>query len=112
MSRHLLFLLPTIASLLAGPVFAQRADSTKADTTRAALKLAPVTVTATRSAQQVFRTATPVLVLDSATVRRETPDGVADLFRNLPGVDVTGVGPNQTRLMVRGQQGQRILLAE
>ena len=40
------------------------------------------------------------------------PDGVADLFRNLPGVDVTGVGPNQTRLIVRGQQGQRILLAE
>ncbi len=113
MSRQLPLFLPTIASLLATPILAQsRADSTKADTTRGTHRLAPVTVTATRSAQQVFRVTTPVLVLDSSTVRRETPDGVADLFRNLPGVDVTGVGPNQTRLMVRGQQGQRILLAE
>lgn len=95
------------------PAAAQsRSDSTRSDTTRTALKLAPITVTATRSERPVFRTATPVLVLDSSTVRRETPDGVADLFRNLPGVDVTGVGPNQTRLIVRGQQGQRILLAE
>ncbi len=96
-----------------GITFAQSAaDSTRADSARKAHRLAPLTVSANRTEQQVFRTATPVLVLDSSTVRRETPDGVADLFRNLPGVDVTGVGPNQTRLIVRGQRGQRILLAE
>ena len=103
----------TLAFLLATPAFAQsRADSTKADSTRTTVRLAPLAVSATRSERQVFRITTPVLVLDSSTVRRETPDGVADLFRNLPGVDVTGVGPNQTRLVVRGQRGQRILLAE
>jgi len=82
------------------------------DSARKIAKLAPLAVTATRSLQQVFRTATPVLVVDSSVVRQEAPNGVGDLFRNLPGVDVTGVGPNQTRLMIRGQRGQRILLAE
>jgi hemoglobin/transferrin/lactoferrin receptor protein len=110
MHKSSLLLLPAL--LCAGsPALAQR-DSTCPDSTRAALRLAPVTVTATRTERSVFLTPTPVLVLDSSTVRRETPDGVADLFRNLPGVDVTGVGPNQTRLILRGQRGQRILLAE
>ncbi len=45
-------------------------------------------------------------------MRNELPNGVGDLFRNLPGVDVTGVGASQVRLMIRGQRGQRILLAE
>lgn len=98
---------------LASPAVAQsRADSTRADSVRSSHRLAALTVTATRTERSVFTTATPVLVLDSSIVRRETPNGVADLFRNLPGVDVTGVGPNQTRLIVRGQRGQRILLAE
>ncbi|MBL8986208.1 MAG: TonB-dependent receptor [Gemmatimonadetes bacterium] len=84
----------------------------RADSTTKVAKLAPITVTATRSATPVFRTSVPVLVVDSAAVREESPNGVGDLFRNLPGVDVTGVGPNQGRLVIRGQRGQRILLAE
>jgi outer membrane receptor protein involved in Fe transport len=32
------------------------------------------------------------------------------LFRELPGLDVTGVGPNQARPVIRGQVGQRVLL--
>ncbi len=89
-------------------------DTTRAerDSTRRVVKLAPVVVTAARADRAVFRTPQPVLVLDSATVRQEAPEGIADLFRNLPGVDVTGVGPNQARLIIRGQRGQRILLAE
>jgi hemoglobin/transferrin/lactoferrin receptor protein len=89
-----------------------QADSLRADSSRRVTRLAPIAVTATRSERQIFRLATPVLVLDSTTVRQEMPNGVADLFRNLPGVDVTGVGPNQGRLVIRGQRGQRILLAE
>ena len=103
-----------MGALNAGTSAAQ-ADSARrrsADTTVKVTKLAPLTVTATRSETQVFRTATPVLVIDSQVVRREVPNGVGDLFRNLPGVDVTGVGPNQGRLIIRGQRGQRILLAE
>ncbi len=82
------------------------------DSTAKVAKLAPLTVTATRSETPVFRTSVPVLVVDSSIIRQEAPNGVGDLFRNLPGVDVTGVGPNQGRLVIRGQRGQRILLAE
>lgn len=91
-----------------------RRDTTRSvpDSARKVAKLAPLAVTATRNLEQVFRTATPILAIDSSVVRQESPNGIGDLFRNLPGVDVTGVGPNQTRLMIRGQRGQRILLAE
>jgi hemoglobin/transferrin/lactoferrin receptor protein len=90
----------------------ERPDSLSADSTARVARLGAITVTATRSATAVFRTAAPVLVVDSSVIRSEVPNGIADLFRNLPGVDVTGVGPNQGRLVIRGQRGQRILLAE
>ncbi|HSR14151.1 MAG TPA: TonB-dependent receptor, partial [Gemmatimonadales bacterium] len=90
------------------------ADTTRTvpDSARKVAKLAPIAVTATRSERQVFRTPTPLLVTDAQTIREEAPNGVQDLFRNLPGVDVIGVGPNQGRLQIRGQRGQRILLLE
>ena len=91
----------------------QRPDSTaRRDSTARVAKLGTITVTATRAETSVFKTAVPVLVIDSSVIRSESPNGVADLFRNLPGVDVTGVGPSQGRLVIRGQRGQRILLAE
>ncbi len=102
--------------LIALPVAAQSgpaaADTVVADSARKIAKLAPIAVTATRSERQVFTTPSPMLVTDAAVVREESPNGIQDLFRNLPGVDVTGVGPNQGRLMIRGQRGQRILLLE
>lgn len=119
--RSILAALPILctATLLStGPIAAQvspaRRDTTRSatDSARKVAKLAPLAVTATRNVEQVFRTANPVLAIDSTVVRQESPNGIGDLFRNLPGVDVTGVGPNQTRLMIRGQRGQRILLAE
>ncbi len=94
-----------VASAL--PLAAQRQD-----TTTKVVKLAPVGVTATRTESSVLRTAVPMLVIDSTTLRADYPNGIGDVFKNLPGVDVTGVGPNQVRLMIRGQRGQRILLAE
>ena len=96
------------------PLGAQRADTTRAfpDSVRKVAKLAPIAVTATRTERAVFRTPNPLLVTDVAVIREEAPNGVADLFRNLPGVDMTGVGPNQGRLVIRGQRGQRILLLE
>lgn len=82
------------------------------DSARKVAKLSPLAVTATRRVERVVVTAKPVLAIDSAVVRAESPNGIPDLFRNMPGVDVTGVGPSQARLMIRGQRGQRILLAE
>ncbi|MGH7657057.1 MAG: TonB-dependent receptor plug domain-containing protein [Gemmatimonadales bacterium] len=82
------------------------------DSTRAAIALDPITVTATRTPKPRFMTPAPVTVVDTGEIRRQQPDNAADLFRGLPGLDVTGVGTNQTRPAIRGQRGQRILLLE
>ena len=81
------------------------------DTTEATV-LNKITVTATRSPKTVFRTASPVVVVDSARIRATLPNGVAELLRESPGVDITGTGANQGRPVIRGQRGQRILLLE
>ncbi len=111
-SSSVVLLLGALA-LPVSTVSAQTSSPTpQSDSTAKMAKLAPITVSATRTATLIFQTATPVLSVDSSVIRREVPNGIGDLFRNLPGVDVTGVGPSQVRLMIRGQRGQRILLAE
>jgi hemoglobin/transferrin/lactoferrin receptor protein len=74
--------------------------------------LSPINVTATRTSTDVFRTPSAVTVIGREDLRERAPDTVTDLFRELPGLDVNGVGPNQTRPTIRGQRGQRILLLE
>ena len=91
----------------------QPAEATRSsDSSRATVALRSVTVTATRRAMDVHDVPMPVSVLDSSAVRERTPGNAADLLRELPGVDVIGVGPNQYRPSIRGQRGQRILLLE
>ena len=60
----------------------------------------------------MFDAPSAVSVIDSATLRRRLPNTPVDVFRDLPGLDVTGVGTNQTRPTIRGLGGQRILLLE
>ncbi len=88
-----------------------RAQEQGTDTTRV-VQLDPVTVTATRTPKKLFNAPAPVSVLDTAEVRRQQPNTAADMFRQVPGLDITGVGTNQTRPAIRGQRGQRILLLE
>lgn len=76
------------------------------------LRLPELNVTATRSPRSTFNTPQPVTVIDSTTIRRSMANNAADLLRMTPGVDVIGVGPNQTRISIRGQRGHRILLLE
>ncbi len=85
-------------------------DTTHKDTL--VFRVDPLVVTATRSPRPVFRTPAPVSVVDSMTLRRTRPNTVTDLFRDLPGLDVNGVGVQQPRPVIRGQRGQRILLLE
>lgn len=106
MSRRLPLLALALLTAWSSAAHAQSDSSTRV------VKLTPVGVTANRWDATVLRTAVPVLIIDSSIVRTEYPNGVGDLFRNLPGVDVTGVGTSQARLIIRGQRGQRILLAE
>ncbi|RMH20146.1 MAG: TonB-dependent vitamin B12 receptor, partial [Gemmatimonadetes bacterium] len=72
----------------------------------------PITVTVTRGPRPVFRTPKPVAVIDRARIQQTQANTVTDLFRTLPGLDVSGVGVNQARPTIRGQRGQRILLVE
>ena len=102
----------TFLSVILSPVAAARvrAQSPGSTDTAEATVLNKVTVTATRSPKTVFRTASPVVVVDSARIRATLPNGVAELLRESPGVDITGTGANQGRPVIRGQRGQRILL--
>jgi hemoglobin/transferrin/lactoferrin receptor protein len=74
--------------------------------------LRAMTVTATRVAKDVFKTPKPVSVLGRLKIAERAPNNVTDLFRDLPGLDVAGVGVTQSRPIIRGQRGQRILLLE
>jgi hemoglobin/transferrin/lactoferrin receptor protein len=86
-------------------------DSVNGAPTRST-SLKAVTVTATRTATDVRNVAAPVLVIDSLRIRSQLSNGVSDLLRTEPGVDVVGTGANQVRPAIRGQRGQRILLLE
>ena len=109
-----------LASLLAaGDGLAQipreslvRRDTARADSSRRVTSLRQVTVTATRTATDVFNSPRPVSVVDSAAMRERLVNTPVDAFRDLPGLDVTGVGTNQLRPTIRGLGGQRILLLE
>ncbi|NIW86532.1 MAG: TonB-dependent receptor plug domain-containing protein, partial [Gammaproteobacteria bacterium] len=54
----------------------------------------------------------PVSVIGSRVLQQIAPNTVTELFKGLPGLDVTGTGANQGRPMIRGQRGQRILLLQ
>ena len=71
-----------------------------------------ITVTATRSKRDTFETPKPVSVVGKKKIKESAPNNVAELLKELPGVDVTGVGVNQVRPIIRGLRGQRILLME
>src|SRR5688572_2170974 len=104
MSRILIALLGVFAAL---PGFAQAPDIP-----RSPAALDTVIITATRTERSTFNTPQPVTVLDARLFRERLPNGLADLFRDVAGLDASGVGPNQRRPEIRGQRGQRILLLE
>ena len=105
------FVALTAALLIPASLLGQADSAIRRDTTRAT-PLTEITVTATRTAKPVFRTASPVLVLDSARIRATLANGIAEILREQPGMDITGTGANQGRPVIRGQRGQRILLLE
>ena len=94
----------TVAS---SPLQGQTAGETEDTLT---YNLNPVVVTATRGPRLLASVPHPVSVITRLNIGRELPNTVADLFRTLPGLDVTGVGVNQGRPQIRGVRGQRILL--
>lgn len=70
------------------------------------------TVTATVQKTDVFNIATSVAVIPAEVIEQRMPENPVDMFREQPGVDVNGVGPNQPRPIIRGQRGLRVLFME
>ena len=112
----ILFVLGLILMMAAPTALAADEDKGQDDTTKEKAKDAglkeKVVVTATRTEEDVFRVPQPVSVVTAEEIEEETPNTATDLLRNLPGVDVNGVGTSQPRPIIRGQRGQRILLLE
>ncbi|MBT8462065.1 MAG: TonB-dependent receptor [Gemmatimonadetes bacterium] len=102
------FLLSVPESLLSQETPQAEPDSAAAEP----VIMQPIAVTATRDPKELFVIAAPISVLDTVALRTIAPNTAADILKGLPGVDVNGVGTNQTRPTIRGQRGQRILLLE
>ena len=110
-----------IALLLPAPAAAQETASAEEPATETTEEeeeselvsfFASTTVTATGRRTEAFEISTPVSVLGADEIERLAPDSAADLLRYQPGVDVNGVGPNQTRPVIRGQRGLRVLFLQ
>ena len=71
-----------------------------------------ISVTATRTEKDTFEIPTPVSVVNDMRILEAAPNNITDLLYEMPGVDVNGVGANQSRPVIRGLRGQRILLLE
>lgn len=97
-----------LAPLAVAPASAQEGEAP--DTTR--YEIDPILVTATRGPRAITQTPVPVNVVTRDQLAILNPNSVSDVLRTLPGLDVSGVGANQTRPSIRGQTGQRILLLQ
>ncbi len=71
-----------------------------------------VTITATRTEKDVFTVPNPVSVVRTEKLEEQGANGTADVLRELPGVDVNGVGPSLALPVIRGQRGQRVLVLD
>jgi hemoglobin/transferrin/lactoferrin receptor protein len=67
-----------------------------------------VVVTASRGAQSIFDSPKSISVIDSQMLDRSTAYSVADLLRDVPGVQVTDSGqPGLKRIRLRGEESRR-----
>lgn len=69
-------------------------------------------VTATMNRKDTFEIPKPVSVVNRQKILEKASNNIADLLTELPGLDVSGVGVNQVRPVIRGFRGQRLLLLE
>ena len=99
------FVATALASTGADAQRAPRKDSTK-------VVVPSVVVTATREPRTTFDVPFAVTFISADAMREQMPNSPVDLFRELAGLDVVGVGANQVRPAIRGQQGQRVVLLE
>lgn len=114
MPNHLYASTTLLASLAALPlaVTAQAVDTSNAP---ASQTLNPVVVTAALAPRTANESLSSVTVLDEATLRRQDPVSITDLFRGQPGVDVSTNGSfgKNSSVYIRGTgSGQNVLLID
>jgi len=69
-----------------------------------------VVVTATRQEQESSKTPAAVSVITAEDIKRRQPEKMADLFKELPSVDVQGEGPFRGLPVIRGLSSNRVLI--
>lgn len=69
-----------------------------------------ITVTATRTEKTVFDVPKPISVVSQKKIAELALNNISEILPELPGTDMVGVGANQSRPVIRGLRGQRILL--
>ena len=103
-----------LAALVVSPVVVAQSDvpSAQADSQST---LNPVVVTAALAPRTANDSLSSVTVLDEATLRRQDPVSITDLFRGQPGVDVSTNGSfgKNSSVYIRGTgSGQNVLLID
>jgi iron complex outermembrane receptor protein len=104
--------IPLALTLFAAPLVAQGQFPARTDSTGKPFTVAPLIVTATRSPVTLARVPQAVNLIEGAALRERPNSSPIELMGELPGLDLTGVGPNQERPVIRGEGGQRILLLQ
>jgi vitamin B12 transporter len=102
-------------ALAALPLAIQAAEpqlESSTDTTAEATSLNPMVVTAALAPRTADETLASVTLLDEATLRRQDPVSLTDLFRGQPGVDVSSTGSfgKQSSVSIRGTSNNQSLL--
>ena len=69
-----------------------------------------VVVTATLNKSPTFDTSVEAHVKNFKQIREKIPYNVGDLFKDIPGVDVSESGPNSVRPVIRGLYDERVLI--
>lgn len=69
-----------------------------------------VVVTASRQEQASSQTPAAISVIDAEQIADRQPEKMADLFKELPGVDVQGEGPFRGLPVIRGMSSNRVLI--
>jgi len=67
-------------------------------------------VTASRREQGSATTPASIRVIDASSIESQQPEKIADLFKEVPGLQITGEGPFRGIPIIRGMNSNRVLI--
>ena len=69
-----------------------------------------IVVTASRQEEASGNAPAPITVIDAELIERSQPEKMADLFKQIPGVEIEGEGPFRGIPVIRGFSSNRVLI--